>query len=79
MASSLDPKRIEFPDDAMVEILRRKTPAERLAIAFQCNRMMRLRLAGHFQTRHPDWTAEQINRAVATRMLDGDWSDVAHQ
>lgn len=71
IAMPLNSRRIELLDEAMIEVLRKKTPAERLAVAFQCNRMMRLRLAGHFETRHPDWTADQIQAAVAERMLHG--------
>jgi hypothetical protein len=71
MSRPLQPHQIELLDDAMVEILRAKTPAERLAMAFDCNRTMRLRMAGHLRTRHPDWTEEQIHAEVARRMLGG--------
>jgi len=62
---------IELLDDAMVDVLRTKTPTERLAVAFDCNRLVRLRLEGHFATRHPDWTPEQIAAAIADRLLHG--------
>ncbi len=65
----IDPQRIEVVDDAMVPVLRAMTMAERLAVAFDCNETMRLRLAGHLMTQHPDWTPEQVNREVARRML----------
>ena len=45
-------RNIELIDDQMEALLRTKTPAERLAISFDCNRTMRL-LAGHRRTRHP--------------------------
>ena len=67
----IDPQRIEVVDDCMVPILRAMTMAERLAIAFDCNKTVRLRLAGHLMTQHPDWTTEQVNREVARRMLSG--------
>jgi len=67
----LAPLSIELLDEATVAVLRGKTPAERLAIAFACNRTMRLRLAGHFKTRHPDWTPEQVQAEVARRMQGG--------
>lgn len=64
----LDYRRIEVVDKKVAEILRRKTPAERLAMCFDANRTMRLRLEGHFRTFHPDWDDKQILRAVAERM-----------
>jgi hypothetical protein len=67
----LDPRKIELLDDAMVAVLRTKTPAERLAMAFDCNRTARLIIAGHLRTLHPDWTEPQIQAGVAGRMLDG--------
>jgi Rv0078B-related antitoxin len=67
----LNPLMIELLDDAMVRVLRTKTPAERLAMAFDCNRTARLIIAGHLRTQHPDWTELQIQAGVAGRMLDG--------
>ncbi|MBL8825729.1 MAG: hypothetical protein JNM18_02000 [Planctomycetaceae bacterium] len=71
----IDPQRIEVVDDAMVPVLRAMTIAQRLAIAFDCNETVRLRLAGHLQTRHPDWTPEQIAQEVARRMLNNSWDE----
>jgi hypothetical protein len=34
MTKPLDPRQVEVPDEAMVEILRRKLPEERLRIGF---------------------------------------------
>ena len=65
------PSRIDRMDDATREMLRNKTPAERLAIAFGCNRMMRLRLEGHLRTYHPEWGDEQIFAEIARRMARG--------
>jgi len=67
----IKPQSIELLDDVMVDVLRTKTPTERLAVAFDCNRFVRLRLKGHFATRHPHWTPEQIAAAVAERLLHG--------
>jgi hypothetical protein len=68
---STDAARIELLDPAMVAVLRGKTPAERLAIAFAANRTMRLRLEGHLRTRHPDWSDQAIQREIARRMSLG--------
>jgi hypothetical protein len=58
---------IELLDEAMVEVLRRKTPAERVAMVFDAEQTMRLMLETHLQWRHPDWSAEQIAREIARR------------
>lgn len=71
MKRPIDPSRIEVLDQAIVEILKRKTPSERLAMVFAANRTMRLRLEGHFRTYHPDWTDAQIQQEIAKRMLGG--------
>lgn len=67
----LDPNRIELLDPEMVAVMKSKSPAEKLAMAFASNRLVRLRLAGHFRTEHPDWTNDQIDAAVAKRVLNG--------
>ena len=71
MKTPIDPRKIELLDDAMVAVLRTKTPAERLAMAFDCNRTARLVIAGHLRTQHPDWIEAQIQAEVARRMLLG--------
>lgn len=67
----LDSERIEVVDDVVAGILRRKTPAQRLAMCFEANRTMRLRLEAHLVTSHPDWGREQVMREVARRMSGG--------
>ncbi len=62
---------IELLDEAIVEILRRKTPAERVAMIFTANRTMRLRLEGHLRTVHPDWDTSQVMQEIARRMSCG--------
>lgn len=66
------PKRrpcIELLDEAMVEVLRRKTPAERVAMVFDAERTMRLMLEAHLRWRHPDWDMPTVMRAIARRIL----------
>ena len=71
MKRRLDKGQIEVVDDAVVEILRRKTPAERVEMALAANRLIRLRIAGHLRTLHPDWDDGRIQADVARRMLLG--------
>ncbi|HLA85618.1 MAG TPA: hypothetical protein VJL29_12565 [Thermoguttaceae bacterium] len=65
------PPCIELLDPMVVEILRRKTPTERVAMALEANRTVRLRLAGHLRTAHPDWDDAAIQREIARRMIGG--------
>jgi hypothetical protein len=58
-------------DDQMVEILRRKTPAERLAIAFGLWRSARLILTGCLKSLHPEWDEERVRREVVRRLSHG--------
>jgi hypothetical protein len=67
----LDPRRIEVMDDRMAEILRRKTPEEKMAMANAMWRSARTMLVFSLRQARPDWTAEQINREIARRMLHG--------
>jgi hypothetical protein len=67
----LDPGQIEVVDDAVAEILRRKTPAQRVELALAANRLMRLRIEGHLRTVHADWDDSAITAEVARRMLLG--------
>ena len=71
MPRSIEPSRIEVVDPVIAMILRNKTPAERLSMVFECNRTFRRRLAGHLQTRHPDWDDSAIAREIARRMSRG--------
>jgi len=67
----LDPRRIEVMDDAMAQVLRRKTPAERIAIGFSlwtsAKRMLTVRLSKS----HPDWDEGRIQREVVKRLSNG--------
>ncbi len=62
---------VEILDQAVVEMLRRKTPAERVAMICAANRTMRLRLEGHLRSRHPEWDDQTLTREIARRMSRG--------
>ena len=63
--------RIEMLDEAMVDVLRTKTPAERLAISNGMWRSARRMIEAMLRREHPDWSAEDLQRAVAQRMSHG--------
>lgn len=67
----LDDGQIEVVDDRMAEVLRRKTPAERIAMVSDAHRTARLLIAGHLRTRHPGWDDARVLDEVARRMLRG--------
>jgi hypothetical protein len=61
----MDWRRIEVMDETMVQVLRRKTPAERIAIGFGLWRSARKLLRGQLASLHPDWGATRLEREVA--------------
>ena len=63
---------VEMMDPAMVEILRSKTPAERLAIAFRMWESARVMIRGVLGQQHPEWSDERIHRELARRMSHGE-------
>jgi Rv0078B-related antitoxin len=66
-----DLRRIEVIDDAMADVLRRKTPTERLAIGFGLWRSAQKLLRGQLASLHPEWDSERLNREVARRLSHG--------
>jgi hypothetical protein len=68
---AIDWRRIEVLDEATLDIFRRKTPAERLAIANDANQAARRMIAVHLRSLHADWTDEEVAREVARRMNGG--------
>lgn len=62
----------EMIDDEVAAVLRRKTGAERLEIAFGMIRSARAMLESHFRTQHPDWDEEKIQREASKRIASGD-------
>ena len=67
----LDPGQIEVVDDIMAEILRRKTPAERIRIGFALWTSARDMLIAHLKKTHPEWSAERVEKEVARRLSHG--------
>ncbi len=67
----LDAGQIEIVDQAMAEVLRAKTPAERLAIAFGIWESVRTMLLTQLAERHPERSPEEIRREVVRRLSHG--------
>ena len=64
---TIDVRRIEVLDEAIVEVLRAKTLAERVAMVFEAERTMRLMLETQIRSGHPDWSDDQVTREIARR------------
>lgn len=60
--------RFEIVDDEMAAVLRQKTGAERLEIAFGMIRSARTMLENHFRSQHPDWSEEQVQMEASRRI-----------
>lgn len=63
--------RIEMLDEAMVAVLRAKTPAQRLAISNGMWRSARRMIEAILRKEHSDWPPEAIHRETARRMSHG--------
>ncbi|MFG0330135.1 MAG: hypothetical protein ACF8PN_09585 [Phycisphaerales bacterium] len=62
---------IEMVDDAVIEVLRGKSPAERLAIVDNLWRFAQRLIRSSVKRDHPDWSDEQVARETARRISNG--------
>jgi hypothetical protein len=65
------PKQIESMDPALAEVLRGKSPAEKVAMVAAANRTARLLAAAGARHVHPDWNETQIQAEVIRRVSGG--------
>jgi len=70
-ALRLDKGQIEVVEDAMADVLRRKTPAERISIGFGLWLAAHDLLTSHLRQTHPEWSEAQLQHEVARRMSHG--------
>jgi len=61
---------VDVVDDDVAEVLRQKTPGERIQMTAEANDVARVMTAGGIRYRHPEWTEERVQDEVARRMLD---------
>ena len=59
---------LEQLDENTIEILKQKSPTERLEIANGLWRSACRILRSHLRQTHPDWTPEQFQAEIARRM-----------
>ena len=67
----MDSRQVEVVDDRVAEILRAKTPAERLRIGFNMWISARRMLLAHIGQLHPEWSQKEVNDEVVGRLLHG--------
>ncbi len=70
-ALRLDPGQIEVMDDIMAEVLRHKTPAERIRIGFMLWTSVHDMLMVHLGKTHPEWSHEELEKEVTRRLSHG--------
>lgn len=65
------PHQIEVMDDAMADVIRSKTGAERLEIASRMFASARRMLLSHLRAEHPDWETRRIQQETSRRLSHG--------
>jgi hypothetical protein len=64
---AVDLSRMEMVDDKTAEILRKKTPQERLKIAFDMWLSVRSSIEHYLKEAHPDWDEKSIRKEILRR------------
>ncbi|THJ25598.1 MAG: hypothetical protein CAF45_000760 [Nitrospira sp. CG24E] len=67
----LDAGQIEVVEDRMADVLRTKTPAQRLAIGFGLRRSAEKLIRAHLTSAHPDWSVQRVSQEVVRRLSHG--------
>lgn len=67
----LDEGQIEVLDNAVAEVLRSKSPEEKLKIASGMWRAAKVQISASLGSIHKDWSKEQIEREVIRRLSHG--------
>ena len=60
--------RVERLDPEVARILRGKSGMERLRLAHEAWELARDRLTAFVRANHPDWSSDQVQNEVATRL-----------
>lgn len=71
MSADNRPMRIELVSPDVVEMLRGKTPAEKVEMISAANRTARLLAAAGVRFAHPDWDESQVKEEVIRRVCGG--------
>ena len=63
---------VEMMDPMMVEVMKSKTPAERLAISFRMWNSARVMIRCAIRQDHPEWDDTRVTQELARRMSHGE-------
>ncbi len=67
----LDDGQIEVVDQAIADIMRQKSPAEKIALVGIAHRTAKRLMAAGIRRTHPDWSDDAIQKEVCRRLLHG--------
>ena len=65
------PTKVEVVDDAIADILRRKTPLEKLQMIAGGWELLRAMHASQVRRAHPDWDEARVQAETSARMANG--------
>ena len=68
----LDDGQIEVVDDLVAQILRTKTPDQRVAMIFHCGQRVRWAMEAGIRNFHPEWNDQQVAAEVARRLSNAE-------
>ena len=71
MSHPLSLRKIEVVDEDLAEVLRHKSPAEKIEMVAAANRTARLLAAAGIRYQHPDWNDDQVQAEVIRRVTGG--------
>lgn len=66
-----DSLKIEVVDDQLAEVLRSKTPEQRVEMIAAANRTARVLAAAGVRHQHPDWDEARVQAEVIRRVTGG--------
>ena len=67
----LDDGQIEVVDEAMAEVLRQKTPGERMVMVGSAWRFARMWTEGAVRSQHAEWEEDRVAAEVRRRLSGG--------
>jgi hypothetical protein len=71
MSRHIDPRNLESIDDSLADVLRHKSPAEKVAMVAAANRTARILAAAGVRYLHPDWDEVRVQSEVIQRVCGG--------
>ncbi len=71
MTDRITIQHLDVVDDRMAEVLRLKSPTERLAIAHGMWAHARRLMTSTIQHEYPDWPESQVSEEIARRLSHG--------